>query len=271
MISFRARITGIVFSALMLVGAASSVRASYTDPAAHLTLGNPSGATSSISNDRNYLIQRPQYAMSYHRYNGIPNWVSWHLEARDIGSVGRSDFQPDNSLPSGWYRVQTSDYTSSGYDRGHMAPSGDRTATTTANQATFLMSNIIPQAPDNNQGPWAALEIYCRNLAQAGNELYIISGGDDSQGTIAGGKVLIPNFTWKVIVVLPQGSNDLSRVSTSTRVIAVSMPNRQGIRANDWRQYRYSVDQIETWTGYNFLSNVSSSIESVIESRVDTQ
>ncbi|MBV9790490.1 MAG: DNA/RNA non-specific endonuclease, partial [Chloroflexi bacterium] len=180
-------------------------------------------------------------------------------------------FQPDSSLPSGWYRVQTSDYTNSGYDRGHMIPSGDRTATTTANQSTFLMSNIIPQAPDNNQGPWATLENYCRDLVQAGNELYIIAGGDDSAGTIAGGKVLIPSFTWKVIVVLPRGSNDLSRITTSTRVIAVSMPNRQGIRANDWRQYRYSVDQIETWTGYNFLSNVSSTVQSVIEARVDTQ
>lgn len=271
MIGLRARITGIVLSALMLAGVASSAHASYTDPAAHLTLGNPSGATSSTANDRNYLIQRPQYAMSYHRYNGIPNWVSWHLEASDIGSSGRSDFQPDSSLPSGWYRVQTSDYTNSGYDRGHMIPSGDRTATTTANQSTFLMSNIIPQAPDNNQGPWATLENYCRDLVQAGNELYIIAGGDDSAGTIAGGKVLIPSFTWKVIVVLPRGSNDLSRVTTSTRVIAVSMPNRQGIRANDWRQYRYSVDQVEAWTGYNFLSNVSSTVQSVIEARVDTQ
>jgi endonuclease G, mitochondrial len=268
---FHARTAGILLAAVMIVVAASSARASYTDPAVQLALGNPSGATSSTTNPTNYLIQRPQYALSYHRDNGIPNWVSWHLEARDIGSVSRSDFQPDNSLPSGWYRVQPGDYTGSGYDRGHMTPSGDRTATTSANQATFLMSNIIPQAPDNNQGPWAALEVYCRDLAKAGNELYIISGGDDSLGTIAGGKVRIPAFTWKVIVVLPQGSNDLSRINTSTRVIAVSMPNRQGIRNNSWRQYRYSIDQIETWTGYNFLSNVSSSIQSVIESRVDTQ
>jgi endonuclease G len=54
-------------------------------------------------------------------------------------------------------------------------------------------------------------------------------------------------------------------------VIAVDMPNSQGIRYNDWRQYRVSVDQVESWTGYNFLSNVSSSIQSVIEARVDSQ
>jgi endonuclease G len=270
MFNVRVRIAGIALAALTLTGIASNVQA-HTDPAVNLTLGNPSGATTSISNETNYLIQRPQYALSYHRYNGIPNWVSWHLDLGDLGSVGRSDFQPDNSLPSGWYRVQPGDYTGSGYDRGHMTPSGDRTLTTTDNQATFLMSNIIPQAPDNNQGPWNALENYCRDLVRAGNELYIISGGDESLGTLAGGKVRIPGYTWKVIVVLPEGSNDLSRVTTSTRVIGVSMPNKQGIRYNDWRQYRYSVDQIETFTGYNFLSNVSSSIQSVIEARVDAQ
>jgi endonuclease G len=270
MFNVRARIAAIALAALVLAGVASSAQA-HTDPAVNLTLGNPSGATTSISNETNYLIQRPQYAMSYHRHNGIPNWVSWHLDVGDLGSTPRSDFLTDTSLPTGWYRVQPSDYTGTGYDRGHMTPSGDRTLNTTDNKATFLMTNIIPQAPDNNQGPWNTLENYCRDLVRAGNELYIISGGDESLGTIAGGKVRIPGFTWKVIVVLPEGSNDVARVTTSTRVIAVSMPNRQGIRANDWRQYRYSVDQIETFTGYNFLSNVSSTVQSVIEARVDTQ
>jgi len=74
-----------------------------------------------------------------------------------------------------------------------------------------------------------------------------------------------------VIVVLTAGTNDLARINTATRVIAVDMPNSQGIRYNDWRQYRVSVDQVEIYTGYNFLSNVSSSIQSVIESRVDSQ
>ncbi len=237
----------------------------------HLTLGNPSGATSSIYDEYDYLIQRPQYAMSYHRYNGTANWTSWHLGYLDLGPAPRGDFRTDTSLPSGWYRVTPSNYTGSGYDRGHMCPSADRTATTTDNTATFLMTNVIPQAPDNNQGPWAQLEIYCRDLVRAGKELYIISGGDGSKGTIAGGRVRIPAYTWKVIVVLTEGSNDLARINTSTRVIAVDMPNSQGIRYNSWQQYRVSVDQVEAWTGYNFLSKVSPSIQSVIEARVDSQ
>ncbi|MFN2454759.1 MAG: DNA/RNA non-specific endonuclease [Pyrinomonadaceae bacterium] len=267
---FRALSAGVALFVALMIGSASLVHAQSTT-SLQLALGNPSGATTSIYDETDYLIQRPQYSMSYHRYHGIPNWVSWHLGYLDLGSAPRGDFHTDTTLPSGWYRVTSSDYTYSGYDRGHMCPSADRTATTTDNYAVFYMSNILPQAPDNNQGPWAALETYCRSLVNAGNELYIISGGDNSAGTIAGGKVQIPAYVWKVIVVLPEGSNDLSRINTSTRVIAVDMPNVQGIRYNDWRQYRVSVDQVESYTGYNFLSNVSSSIQSVIESRVDTQ
>jgi endonuclease G len=215
-------------------------------------------------------MKKSQYAISYHRDHGIPNWVSWHLGYLDLGSAPRCDcFSSDTTLPTGWYRVTSSSYTGSGYDRGHMCPSADRTASSTDNAVTFKMTNILPQAPDNNQGPWAALEDYCRSLIGSGKELYIISGGDNSKGTIDSGRVQIPAYTWKVILVLPEGSSDVSRVTTSTRVIAVDMPNNQGIRTTDWRSYRTSVDQIESWTGYNFFSAVPASIQSVIEARVD--
>src|SRR3712207_7695451 len=43
---------------------------------------------------------------------------------------------------------------------------------------------ILPQAPDNNQGPWVQLEEYSRDLARRGNELYITSGVIGSRGTL---------------------------------------------------------------------------------------
>ena len=238
----------------------------------HLTLGNPSNAIADVNNPLNFLMIKDQYAMSYNRDRGEPNWVSWHLSANWLGSAPRqNDFRADTTLPAGWYRVLATDYSGSGFDRGHMCPSADRTITITDNSATFLMSNMIPQAPDNNQGPWADLENYCRSLISLGNELYIISGGDGSNGTVANGRVAVPTFTWKVIVVLPEGSNDVARVSTSTRVIAIDMPNTQGIRTNDWRQYRTTVHAIESFTGFNFLSSVPTSVQNVIENVVDNQ
>ena len=115
----------------------------------------------------------------------------------------------------------------------------------------------------------ANLETYCRTLAGQGNELYIISGGQGVSGFINSGHVAVPTNTWKVIMVLPSGSNDVSRVTTSTRLIAVVMPNQNGISTN-WRNFRVSVDYVESITGYNFFANVPDSIENTIESIIDT-
>ncbi len=245
-----------------------------TSSSVHLTLGNPSGAQPLVTYTTNYRMEKTQYAISYHRDRGTPNWVAWHLNASWLGSTPRQDnFRADATLPSGWYQVGGSSYSGSGYDRGHMCPSADRTLTVADNSATFLMTNMIPQAPNNNQGPWARFEDYCRSLVSTGNELYIYSGSYGSQGTIDAGRVNVPTRTWKVAVVLPEGTNDLSRVTTSTRVIAVDMPNNDALisRTADWKTFRVSVDAVEISTGYDFLGKVSTSIQAVIESTVDNQ
>ena len=87
-----------------------------------------------------------------------------------------------------------------------MCPSADRTDNTNDNRQVFFMSDIIPQTPDNNQGPWARLETYCRALAQT-NELLVICGPNGFSGARinTNGPVLIPDFTWKIIVVVTPG------------------------------------------------------------------
>jgi len=242
-----------------------------TPASEHLTMGNPSNAVTDAGQPVNYLMEKPQYALSYNRDNGEANWVSWHLNSTWLGSTPRQDdFRADTTLPAGWYRVQATDYSGSGFDRGHMCPSGDRTITVAANSATFLMTNMIPQLPANNQGVWANLESYCSTLVSQGNELYIISGGQGLQYFIANGHVAVPAQTWKVIIVLANGTNDVGRVTTGTRTIAVVMPNSGSI-GSDWRAYRVSVDQVEAITGFDFFSNVPPSIQNVIEATVDNQ
>jgi endonuclease G, mitochondrial len=265
---------------ISITGYASPTPTPVPSSSEHLTMGNPSNATTDINQPTNYLMEKPQYALSYHRDKGRANWVSWHLDSTWMGSAPRQDdFRSDTTLPAGWYRVLGTDYSGSGFDRGHYCPSADRTSTVADNSATFLMTNMMPQSPDNNQGPWADLEDYARTLVNAGNELHIVMGGAGQGGTgsnggitmtIAGGHVQVPAQTWKVILVQPQGTGDVARVTTSTRVIAVVMPNVQGIRTNTWQQYRVSVDEVEQLTGYDFFSNVPTSIQAVIESVVDS-
>jgi endonuclease G len=209
---------------------------------------------------------KPQYALSYNRDKGIPNWVSWQLNQSWLGNADRSnDFRPDTTLPAGWYQVRPSDYAGGGYDRGHITPSGDRTRTPEDNSATFLMTNMIPQAPQNNREVWRELEEYSRELVSLGKELYIIAGGVGSKGTLKG-KVTVPQQTWKVIAVLDRPGEG---VSANTRAIAVMMPNSNEVANTNWQDYLVSVDAVEAATGYDFFSNVDPTIQAAIESRVD--
>ncbi len=237
-----------------------------------MQLGNPSGATTDPNNHNHYLIQRTVESLDYSDSLGEPNWASWDLTSSDVGTSGRGSFHTDTTLPSGFYEVTTSDYTNSGYDRGHMCPSGDRTDNDTDNSLVFYMSNIVPQTPDNNQGPWESFESYCRTLAQSGNEMLITCGPSTFNGSRIqpSGKVSIPGYTWKIAVVVPSGSGSaLSRITTSTRVISLKMPNIAGIRSTSWTNYVTSANQIQTDTGYTFFTALPASVAAVLRAKVD--
>jgi len=245
-------------------------------PSVHLTMGNPSNATASTSDYNNYLMEKPTYALSYNRDKGTPNWVSWHLDSSWYGTLARVDvFRPDPKVDPSWYRVQAFDYAGSGFDRGHMTPNADRDNQNRLpiNQETYLMSNMVPQAPANNQGPWADLEAYLRTQTDAGSEIYIVSGpagvgGTGSNGfanSVGNGHVTVPASTWKVALFLSSaGGDDVSRVTCSTRTLAVIMPNDQSINS-DWHTYITTVDAVEQLTGYDLYSNVPPAVQACIE------
>ena len=234
-------------------------------------LGNPSSATAVATATTNYLINRPQYALAYNNTTREPNWVSWNLTSADVGTAGRSaNFFQDTTLPAGFYQVLTTDYSGSGYDRGHMCPSGDRTITDADNEATFFMTNMIPQSPDNNQGVWANFESECRSLAAAGNEVLIISGPSGYAGATIASGVAIAGYTWKIAVVVPVGSGPaVSRITAATRVIAIKIPNIAGVRSTPWQNYITTAGQIETDTGYTFFTELPASVATALRAKIE--
>lgn len=254
-----------------------------------LYFGNPSDALNYVGfYDDNYLMEKPQFSLSYNSAKLIPNWVAWHLCKDDLGNSDRSNkFRADTELPEEWYAVGKNDYkyTMYGFDRGHLCPSADRTANAEDNSVTFLMTNMVPQAPDNNRIVWVALEKYERILAEEGYELYIFAGPLGKGGTGDKGffteipvatknspkqiSITVPSYTWKIILAIPEGENDLSRVDENSIIIAACIPNENGCGKNKtWQDYICTVDYLEEVCGYNFFELLDDNIEDYLESKL---
>ena len=237
-----------------LAGCPSSRREAPSQPGVatklispHLPFGNPSEAGSAPNNR---LVLRPQFAASWNASKRIPNWVAWRLVASDIGDTERSQFYADLEIST----PSPKDYTRSGYDRGHLCPSKDRSDTPENNKAVFTMLNIFPQIGDNNRGPWEKAERFERELAMAGREVYVIAGGVGSKTSF--NSIDVPEFTWKVIVALERGKS-WPDGQEKGQVFAVIMPNNdEDIEQDDrWQEYQANVPEIEKKTGYRFFRN----------------
>jgi DNA/RNA endonuclease G (NUC1) len=264
-----------------------TVQAAVPIPDDHLAMGNPSNA--SLADEDNLLLSKPEYALSYNCADGRSNWSSWHLSSEwTVPSIPRIDtFRPDPMVPRDCYRANQFDFSGSGFDRGHITPNADRNGNTPAMQETFVMSNMMAQAPANNQGPWEDFESYLRSFIQTtttpvtplNTEIYVVAGPQGQGGTgsvnagitmtLANGHVKVPANTWKVALFLPKAAgNDVARVDGTTRTLAVIMPNLQSINS-DWTTYKTTVHAVEQLTGYNFFSNVPQIIQNSIEYGLD--
>jgi DNA/RNA endonuclease G (NUC1) len=248
------------------VGVASTT-ASY---AGNAEFGEPTDADPSDD----FIVRHAEYTVSFNPTRGTPNWVSYDLDASHFGPEDRCDcFTFDPDLPASFARYTTADYTGAGafhgygIDRGHLARSFDRTSASLDNAHTFLFSNIVPQASDLNQGPWAALENDLGDMARFGNkEVYVIAGVAGSKGTLKNlGKIVIPASTWKVAVVMPHDHGLADVVDyRDLEVIAVDMPNDPGVRNVPWQTYRTTVQAIEAVSGYDLLARLPDKTEDIV-------
>jgi endonuclease G len=230
-----------------------------------LALGVPTDADQSDD----VLLDQRDFVVSFNPKRMDPNWVAWQLDSRYFGAVRRrDDFRSDESLPILAGRVTPHDYAHSGYDRGHLCPSADRTATEEMNSVTFLMTNMVPQVHELNAGPWEGLEEHERDLAKrTGTELYIVAGPifDVNPKTIGRG-VAVPRAAFKVIVALSAGQN-AAQITTDTAVLSVVIPNEAGVSGHSWTEFATSVDDVEQQSGYDFLNAVPDDVEAALEAK----
>jgi endonuclease G len=96
------------------------------------------------------------------------------------------------------------------------------------------MTNILPQSPETNQGPWKRLEDFERTLAKAGNELYIIVGAFGSGGTgeikVTKNKKIIKRIPVSATIIVGGQVSDrsLERSNQNLRYISPSKRSKRG-------------------------------------------
>lgn len=136
------------------------------------------------------------------------------------------------------------------------------------------MSNMMSQVPEVNRGVWGDKEGYCRELVQRRAKNFTSPAGPYGRKGSIGRKekIAVSAKNWKIIAVLDRQGLGMQGVDASTsEAIAVMMPNSGSVKGSEWKSFRVSVDLVERETGLNFLSNVPSQVQQVIESKVDSQ
>ena len=149
------------------------------------------------------------YDVLYEYPRLAPAVVSYILDGSDFRGTQLSKpkhFKMDYRLPPP--RVKNSAYTFSGYQRGHLCPSGDRDSRKDWYKDTYYTSNIVPMTAIANAGGWKETETFCRLMASQGHRLKIACGAvwyqwpDAAEKFTAAsntiGAAAVPPAMWKV-------------------------------------------------------------------------
>lgn len=191
------------------------------------------------------------FAVMHSGSTRTPLWSASHLTRDSVNSAKGltrvNAFHAEAGLPV-TERSELRDFSRSGFDRGHMFPSGDA-PTAVAQQETFSLANMIPQNPDNNRHLWEGIESAVRTLARGDGNLFIVTGPLFSGANLQqlNGRVLVPTQIYKVVY------------SPQRNAAAVYLVDN----ADGMKYTVISVAQAEKLAGINFFPTMAASIKNV--------
>ena len=203
------------------------------------------------------ILKRVAYTSSYNSDLRIPNWVAWQLTgAHTEGKNKRAGvkFQEDTDVPLP--RAVDFDYVRSGYDRGHLCPSADNRWDATAQEQSFLLTNVCPQDHNLNVGDWHELENLCRKWAKTYGSIYIVAGPVLLKGkhkTIGKNKVTVPEAFFKVVLCM----------EGKPKAIGFIYRNESGNRPKSY--YVNTIDDVERISGIDFFPALPDDVEKSVE------
>ncbi len=211
------------------------------------------------------LIEHKYYSVGYSKDLKDPYWVAYILTKQMVKrhTVNRDneEFTRDPAVHNNY--AISSDYTNSGYDRGHMCPAGDMNFGQDAMTQSFYMANITPQKPGLNRKIWKDLEEQVRDWAVDNDSIYIITGAIYSSNPkrIGNDDVAIPDKLYKVIA-------DIS-AKNGYKAVAFIFDNKDYNNNENFMDYAMSVDDLETITNIDFFPNYQSQGVDEIEATFD--
>jgi DNA/RNA non-specific endonuclease len=203
------------------------------------------------------ILKRVAYTASYNSDLRIPNWVAWQLTGGHTEGKNKRagvKFQEDTDVPLP--RAVDFDYVRSGYDRGHLCPSADNRWDATAQEQSFLLTNVCPQDHNLNVGDWHELENLCRKWAKTYGSIYIVAGPVLLKGkhkTIGKNKVTVPEAFFKVVLCM----------EGKPKAIGFIYRNESGNRPKSY--YVNTIDDVERITGVDFFPALPDDVEKAVE------
>lgn len=235
--------------------------ASVDAPDEHAIYGYPA---------RGRLLRRIGYTAGHDGDYRIPLWVSYRLtrsyvDGRTFVPRRQLRWQADPDIPP-HERAEDSDYTSSGYSRGHMAMQSDmRGRSVECETQAYRLSNVCPQRQALNGGAWLDLENACKSWARRYGEIWILCGpilDEQPPARLNGrtpGRVAVPTAFYKIVVRKnPDGSPE---------VLAFIQPHEPPPARGALAPFLTTVDEIERRTGLDFLAELDDAIEASIEAQ----
>lgn len=220
-----------------------------------------------ISAKKLEIVRHKALVLAYDETHEQAAWTFHQLTNETIeGDASRNglSFIPDEKITTS--SALSSDYTNSGFDRGHLVPAGDFKCCQDLLQDTFWVSNIVPQNSDCNRNIWNSLEQQVRNWVKRQKRFYVFTGPVLASNLPKIGKdnrISVPTYLYK-IVVLPDVINP-----ANTQVKAFLIPNEGGL-GYKFAAYATTVDTIEKATGLDFLAILPDDIENKIEQKIAT-
>ena len=225
-----------------------------------------------------YAGSERNYTVFYDTSMMTPLWTAYPLERGHMGSYKRPSSWSYNPKIDEKYQIKVTDvsYSDNTYSRGHMCPNASRNGNATMQAQTFYVTNQVPQVQNSfNSGIWSNLEGAVQGVAKSnGNEvIYVVTGvafnKEGENRTISytspkasSQRVPIPNYFYKLVLRVKTSAG-----GTVTDAVCVAFWFEHKAYSDSYANYTVSVDEVESWTGFDFFVNLPSDIEERVEAK----